>query len=252
MEGKELQVQTETNLSERVPSEGAFSMGGFEHAQRIAIMLSKSDLIPKRFQNNVQNTIIALEMANRMQASPLMVMQNLYVVNGNPGFSGSFVIACLNRKYAHGMRFRYTGVKGTDTWGCVAWTRDSAGELIEGSEITIEMTKKEGWFGKDGSKWKTMPEQMLMYRSAAFFGRVYSPEIMMGMQTYEEILDITPEPKALPAQKTANEKEADRFLSFIASADSLKKLEEIEKKIPAELSGTLAEAIGNKKTELGK
>jgi len=37
-----------------------------------------------------------------------------------------------------------------------------------------------------------MPELMLKYRAAAFFGRLYAPEVLMGMQTSEEVIDITP------------------------------------------------------------
>ena len=54
------------------------------------------------------------------------------------------------------------------------------------------MAKAEGWLTKTGSKWQTMPELMLKYRAAAFFGRLYAPEVLMGMQTAEEVIDITP------------------------------------------------------------
>jgi len=52
------------------------------------------------------------------------------------------------------------------------------------------MAKAEGWVDKSGSKWKTMPELMMRYRAAAFFGRLYAPEITMGMHSVEEIVDI--------------------------------------------------------------
>ena len=68
----------------------------FEHAQRVAKIFSSSDMVPKRYQNNIGNCIIALEMANRMGASPLLVMQNLDVIQGKPGWSSKFLIATLN------------------------------------------------------------------------------------------------------------------------------------------------------------
>jgi hypothetical protein len=52
------------------------------------------------------------------------------------------------------------------------------------------MAKAEGWIDKNGSKWKTMPEQMLMYRAATFFCRVFCPEVLAGVQTSDEITDI--------------------------------------------------------------
>ena len=46
------------------------------------------------------------------------------------------------------------------------------------------------WVSKQGSKWKSMPSQMLRYRAAAFWQRVYCPEISMGLITKEEAEDI--------------------------------------------------------------
>ena len=51
------------------------------------------------------------------------------------------------------------------------------------------LEKADGWHGKDGSKWKTMPEVMLKYRAAAFFARTECPEALMGVQTTDEIID---------------------------------------------------------------
>jgi hypothetical protein len=51
------------------------------------------------------------------------------------------------------------------------------------------MAKAEGWYAKNGSKWQTMPEQMLRYRAASFFVRAYAPELSLGLATREEIED---------------------------------------------------------------
>jgi|SRR6478609_6557972 len=164
--------------------------GNFEHAQRVAKMLSSSSLIPKDYQGNIQNTMIALEMANRVGASPLMVMQNLYIVHGKPSWSSSFIIASINAsgKFSP-LRYEVSG-EGNE-YGCLAWAYDLAtGDRLEGPKVTMAMADAEGWINKAGSKWKTMPELMMRYRSAAFFGRLYAPEIMMGMQTTEEAHDV--------------------------------------------------------------
>lgn len=162
----------------------------FEHAQRVAKMLSTSTLVPKEYQNNIQNTMIALEMANRIGANPMMVMQNLYVVHGKPSWSSTFIIASINScgKFSP-LRFVKEG-EG-DNFGCTAWAYDKEnGEKLEGPKVTWTMVKAEGWDAKNGSKWKTMPELMFMYRAAAFFGRLYAPEVLMGMLSTDEIEDI--------------------------------------------------------------
>src|SRR5690606_41650747 len=59
---------------------------------------------------------------------------------------------------------------------CTAWAIEArTGERLESAEISMEMAVKEGWYQKNGSKWQTMPEQMLRYRAASFFGRIYAP-----------------------------------------------------------------------------
>lgn len=165
----------------------------FEHAQRVAKMISASDLVPMRFKNNVQNTMIALEFANRLNASPIMVMQNLYIVHGSPGWSGQFVISAINScgKFADDLDFEFTGKEDTDEWSCRAFTKDKKGREKRGAKVSIKMAKSEGWYDKSGSKWKTMAEQMLMYRAASFFGRVHCPDVLNGMYTVDEINDYT-------------------------------------------------------------
>lgn len=43
------------------------------------------------------NCVIALDIALRMGAKPLMVMQNIYVVHGRPAWSAQCLIATLNQ-----------------------------------------------------------------------------------------------------------------------------------------------------------
>ena len=163
----------------------------FELAQRMAKALSQSTLIPKDYQNNLPNCLVAINMAARMRAEPLMVMQNLYVVHGRPSWSSQFLIATANESGRFSpLRYKFTGEKGKDTFGCIcSAVCNSTGEVLEGTEITMAMAKAEGWFSKSGSKWQTMPEQMLRYRAASFFVRAYAPELSLGLATREEVED---------------------------------------------------------------
>jgi hypothetical protein len=125
-----------------------------------------------------------------MQASPLAVMQNLYIVHGKPSWSSQFIIAAVNAtgKFSP-LRFVLTG-EGDDKT-CIAWAEEKeTKERLESPPISIGMAKAEGWYQKKGSKWQTMPELMLRYRTATLFGRLYAPEVLMGMKTYEEAEDI--------------------------------------------------------------
>ena len=183
---------------------GFNSNGSWELAQRIGKAFAASSLVPQQYQGNLANCIVALEMANRMGASPLMVMQNLYIVHGNPGWSSKFLIASFNQcgRFS-ALRYEWN----PDRTGCRAWAVEKAtGERIDGPLVTLAMAKDEGWSTKSGSKWKTMPELMLMYRSAAFLIRTYAPEISMGLRSDDEIIDMGPaDMVAAPRQAKAAE-----------------------------------------------
>jgi hypothetical protein len=161
----------------------------FELMQRKAKIYSESSLVPDAYKKSIGNVLIATNMAERMGADILMVMQNLYIVHGRPGWSAQFLIACFNSCG------RFTAIKYAfggegDDYGCIAYATElSSGERIEGVRVTIGMAKAEGWSTKNGSKWKTMPDLMLRYRSATFLIRCTAPEIGLGLQTAEEIND---------------------------------------------------------------
>ena len=154
--------------------------------------LAKTDLVPETYRNKPENCLIALDLANRSGMSPLTIMQNLYVVKGKPAWSGQFCIALINasRRFAKPLKPVFVGEKGTLNYGCYMTTTNQLGETIDGSVVTMQMAKDEGWIDKAGSKWKTMPDQMLMYRAGAFFGRVHCPDILYGIQTIEEVKDV--------------------------------------------------------------
>lgn len=163
----------------------------FEAAQRMAKALGASTLVPVAYQNNIPNVLIAMEMAARIGASVFMVMQSLDIIHGRPSWSSKFLIATVNASGRFTpLRFRWEGKPGTDAWGCRAVAKDrESGEECVGPLVSIALAKAEGWYAKNGSKWKTMPELMLMYRSAGFWSRVYCPEISLGLTTSEEVVD---------------------------------------------------------------
>lgn len=166
----------------------------FEIQQRMAQMYVQSTIVPQAYRGNIGNCVIAIDMAQRMQANPLMVMQNLYIVNGNPAWSSKFLISCINMcgRFTP-LRYQFTGKRGTPQYGCRAYAYEKTDlqhkEALCSVWITMEMAENEGWTRKSGSKWLTMPDQMLIYRAAAFWSRAYAPEISMGFLTKEEVED---------------------------------------------------------------
>lgn len=174
---------------------GFFNMDSFALIQRVAKAFSSSNLVPAQYQgdNGIANCMIALNMAQRMSADPLLVMQNLYMVHGQPAWSSKFLIATVNAcgRYSS-LRYEWKNEDkpDSDEYGCRAWAVEKeSGERLNGIWVTWKMVKAEGWSSKNGSKWKTMPDQMFMYRAASFWVRTNAPELSMGFQTQEEAID---------------------------------------------------------------
>lgn len=191
------------------------SAEAFMAVQQMAEGLSKSSLVPDVYKGKPENVLVAMEMASRMTLSPFVIMQNLDIIHGKPSFNSKFVIAQLNQasgydgplmfeygqdaqaktvEFWHGKgqqrQKRTTTIK--DTW-CQAWRRTSSGDVVKGPKVSLEMAIKEGWYFKSGSKWQTMPQVMLSYRAAKFWGNLYAPDRVLGLPAQDEAVDMTSE-----------------------------------------------------------
>ena len=162
----------------------------FIMAMQMAKALAESTIVPAIYQKNPSNCLIAIEMAQRMGASAMMVMQNLYPIQGRPSWSSQFLIARINNSHKFDMELQYEETKDKDgkPFSCTAWTTKD-GRRVDGMTVDMQMAKDEGWIAKNGSKWKTMPQLMLRYRAASFFSRLNCPEVAMGLYTKEEAED---------------------------------------------------------------
>jgi len=158
----------------------------------MSTMLAKSTILPIQYQNRPENCFIMLDLASRMGVSPMVVAQNLFIIQGKPSWSGQAIASLIrSSEQFKNVELHYIGEEGKDNWGAYV-TAERNGKTLKGASVTIKMAKAEGWYQKSGSKWQTMPELMLAYRAYTFFGRAYAPELLMGLHAVEEIEDITP------------------------------------------------------------
>jgi hypothetical protein len=185
-----LTTQTATPAATQSALKPGFqSVEGYKLALKFSEAFASSTLVPMQYRANSANCMIAISMASRMNADPLTVMQNLHIIQGKPSFSAQFLIASWNAcgRFAP-IRYQWTEKRD----GCRAISKDlETGEVLTGTLVTLAMAKAEGWFARTGSKWQTMPEQMLMYRAGTFLVRAYAAEIALGITTTEEAEDIT-------------------------------------------------------------
>ena len=167
-------------------------MGAIGKAYKIANMLCKSKMVPQAYQGNPIDCMIAMEMTERTNFPLLMVMQNLYVIQGKPSWSGQFCTAVVNAsgRFSPLEFVQLTNEDGSTKGYFARATRLSDGKVCDGPPVDWDMVKGEGWLSKSGSKWKTMPELMFRYRAAAFFVRTHCPDLLCGLQTAEEVQDV--------------------------------------------------------------
>ena len=164
----------------------------FEFAQRQAKSLCESNLVPISYQGQkgLPNCLVAIEMSKRMKLSPLTVMQNLNVIHGTPTWSAQFITSqILGCGRFTNFDYLVKGEGDTLEVQCVA-TRLEDQKLVKGTTVSMRMARLEGW--TRNSKYQSMPELMLRNRAATFFGRQYIPDLLLGVQTSEEVVDIQP------------------------------------------------------------
>ncbi len=168
------------------------SRNAFNEWAPIAKTLAASTIVPDGYRGKPENCMLALELAHRTGANVLMVMQNLHIIKNKPSWSSAFLVASVNTcgRFSP-LRYEDEGEVSKPGWRCRAFARElSTGDVLRGTWISWEMAMGEGWVSRPDSKWKTMPEQMIRYRAAAFWTRTFAPEISLGMHTAEEVADV--------------------------------------------------------------
>lgn len=245
METKDTKEKALPVLQQAPASFDFFNPVHFETMQRVCKMFASSELVPDMYKASesnpepkaMANCMIAVEMAQRIGASPLMIMQNMVVIYGRPSWSSKFLVATVNtcgrfnplqykfsnpgklgkvdyidyqynpqarKKEAIKKEFDGTAM---DNIVCIAYTTaKGSNEVLESAPIDLRLAIQEGWYTKAGSKWQTMTQQMLMYRAASFWTNAYAPELSMGMKTEEEIRDIIDIPYEDVTEKVEKEK----------------------------------------------
>jgi len=164
----------------------------FEFAQRQAKSLCESNLVPISYQGQkgLPNCLVALEMSKRMNLSPLTVMQNLNIIHGRPTWSAQFISSqIMGCGRFENFDYLVKGEGETLEVQCIA-KRIADQKLVKGTAVSMKMARLEGW--TKNPKYTSMPELMLRNRAATFFGRQYIPDLLLGVQTSEEVVDIQP------------------------------------------------------------
>lgn len=208
----------DVNLIEHSPFN---SMHAFGVAQRMATMLASSSIVPNDYRTDFQdkdgnwlhnpsavgNAFIAIELANRLNTSPILIMQQVDMIHGRPALRGTLLIGLVNASGQFSpLMFESRGEAGGKdaSYGYRAVATNLAtGERCEGPWIDWAMVRAEKWPEKRGSKWNTMPEQMFRYRAASFWSRIFAPHITLGLYEASEAREVADDIEVLAAPSRA-------------------------------------------------
>ena len=210
----------------------------FELEQRKAKAFSLSAFFPRHLmgqgpngaQISVANATIVYDIAYRMNLSPLEVAQSIFIIQGKPSFETKFLVARLNTSGL--LKGRLNTIVSQDGQSAYCEAIDAqTGAVLRGTTITMEMAKREGWLGKNGSKWQTMPTLMLKYRAQSFFINEFFPEVRLGLRTKEEIQDIV---DVEEVQKDTFKPEPTRNLNELLSSSEKPNSSTVKQNLPVD------------------
>lgn len=230
-----LRLDKANSLAEvEMDASGRFVAKSLASLMAIGAMYAESGMVPKHYAGKPGACAIAEQMARRCGVDTFLFMQNTYEIGNKIGMEAKLAIALLNSSGRIKGRIQWKLEGAGESRKCTASVIDAAtGETIS-ETVTWAMVEAEGWASKSGSKWKTMPEVMFKYRSAAFLVNIHYPDVKMGMYTVEELEDSIvdsrfddPSPRTLDAlterlesRSTVDAKALDEVANHAASTQA--------------------------------
>ena len=165
-------------------------------AMQLAEMLAGSTLVPKDYQRNPSNIMVAIIWGSEIGLAPLQALQNVSVINGRPSIWGDAALALVRGHPACvSVREGVDGEGDARTGWCEVTRR---GEEPQRRTFSVDDAKKAGLWGKQGP-WQQYPARMLQLRARGFALRDVFPDALRGVITTEEARDTPPEPRDVTA-----------------------------------------------------
>lgn len=181
-----------SNIVEAKQTSFSLAPQNLEEAFKFAEILSKSKLVPKDFEGNQGNILVAIQWGAELGLQPMQAMQNIAVINGRPSLWGDSVIALVKASPL----CEYVVEDVTDTAATCRVKRRGEPEQVR--TFTTEDAKKAGLYGKQGP-WTQYPKRMMQMRARSWALRDVFPDVLRGMPVAEELMDMPVERDVTPA-----------------------------------------------------
>lgn len=177
-----------------------------DEAIRMAEIMSKANIVPKDYQGNPANILVAIQWGAEIGLPPLQAMQNIAVINGRPSVWGDAVIALVR---GSGL---LESIQEDISDSAATCTVKRRGEGATARTFTMDDAKKAGLAGKQGP-WSQYPKRMLQMRARAWALRDVFPDVLRGVFVAEEAQDMPEErpmghAEVIPSQPTTSRTEA--------------------------------------------
>lgn len=172
-------------MSELTATTKSFSLTpqSLDEALRFADTLAQANIVPKDFQGNPGNILVAIQWGMELGLQPMQAMQNIAVINGRPALWGDAVIALVRGSPL--CEYIYETDDG-ETATCRVKRR---GEEEQIRTFSMADAKMAGLAGKPGP-WTQHPRRMRQMRARAFALRDVFPDVLRGMPVAEEVRDM--------------------------------------------------------------
>lgn len=168
---------TQTNTS------NALQPLSFEHIERLANYLAKSDFVPKGYKNKPGDIIIAIHMGLEVGLKPLQAPQNIMVINGHACLWGDAMLALVKAHHS----CEYVDEQLDEKAMVATCNAKRKNQPVCTRTFSMEDAKLANLLGKQ--PWREYPKRMLKMRARSFALRDSFPDVLQGLACTEEVSD---------------------------------------------------------------
>ncbi len=203
-----------------------------ESCKEVAKLMAQSKLsIPDHLRGNPADCLAIVFQAAQWRMSPFAVAQKTFFIQGSIGYEAQLVNAAVSSSNAIKGRFHYE-YKGTrEEWmpsmkkvnknGKDSWVPvfNPNACIRVGAQIRGESSVTWGnWIYPADQKvfnsplWRTNPQQQAGYLAVKFWARMYTPDILLGVYTPDEVTlereirDVNPDEREKTARSSVMDK----------------------------------------------
>lgn len=166
--------------------------------QQYAELLAQASLLPKQYQRNPANVLLAMELGQSLSIPPIQAINEVHVIEGKPSASAN-LIGGLVRRAGHVLRIR---VDRDAMQATAQIIRNDDPDYTFEVTWTMDDAKRAGSTGKDN--WKKYPIAMLKARAITEVAREACPEALMGIAYTPDELGAVVDQDGNPINVAAN------------------------------------------------